>query len=434
MRSQKISGIDLTLIGVMLFNVFFLRYLKPVYETFYYLDILILAYVVVNLLKEKIKIGFLTYLSTVFAVIVIALNLNTFGLSRIAVNNLLMAFMPATFLIYLMYLKKRYSTEQLISLASKLRLALNLFFIINTPIIILQIQTGTFMMQKFIAINPLVFDHMTGLVGLSGVSVLNFLWIATLLLNLYHFLERRKLSTLILIIAQAIIMTAISTFNDNKMFVMTLFMFVIVFFMLTTLKNKFTLGTMVKAITFIVVILGALWTIASYTDSVDTSRALTEEFFSSSPSKYNERAYLNWIAFKDYDAKNMGVGLNTIDIAHQKIHKHLTINSSGLLMMQGGIIYLAATIIFYCTLIQRLFKGTLVKKTIIFLMLICSLTVMAFATQIFRDQYIATATMMIYFALYLTSIKQVEIKEKVVTLEKKTGLSTVQLQRILARH
>ncbi|MEH7544844.1 hypothetical protein, partial [Neobacillus vireti] len=296
----------------------------------------------------------------------------------------------------------------------KLRRFLNLYFVLNTIIVIVQIKTGSFMLQKFLAVNHNRFDHFSGFVGLNGVSVLNFIWIATLLFNLYYYVEKNKTSTLFLVISQFIIMTVIHTFNDMKMFYMTSALFLFVFLTIslnrvkifkTRYKQKSGLMFFITLYTLPIIAVVAYYSF-DLSDEFQKSFDLVSEFFlngSDVPSIYNERAYLNFEAFHLFNGFGTGIGLANVDIAHQTIHTHLTIHSSSLTIIQGGVIYLLAVVNFYSVLVLQLFSemGNF-KKIKTYLITFFSFLGCAYATEVFRDHYIFLTIAIIFFSMFLS--------------------------------
>lgn len=434
---NKIQKNDMFAIYLILINLFFLRYIKVFYETLYYFDIVFLIYIVAMSFNSKIKIRVVSYFSILFLIIVIALNAFEFGFNHVFVNNLLMVFSPSIYILFLGYLINKYKFETLEMLANHLRKFMNFYFIINTIIIYIQAQTGTFMMKKFLGFNTNAIDHTDGLIGANGVGVLNFLWIATLMYNLYFYLHnKRKKSILIILIVQVILMANMSSLNENKMFFITLLPFFFSFLIIKGVKFNLTLSSTKIAMFFIIIpiILMVILNSSTIKDTTNESTLLVEDFFhtGSMPNPNNERSYLNYLAFNEYNANNLGVGLQSIDLANQTIHVHLGINSSSLVLIQGGIYYLFAVINFYCILILNFFSRTSIrKKIIIYLLLVITITNVSFASQIFRDQYLFTSLMLIYFVLFLTSKKMDYRENAAVILKESSNIKETSKTKIL---
>ena len=147
-----------------------------------------------------------------------------------------MTFMPLTIIFYAIYLKTVYDHELLHLVAYKFTKFLNVYFVFNSSIIVVQYLTGTFMMVQFLQINPLIEDHMTGFIGMSGGNILNFLWIATLLFNLYFYFEKKSVKRLVIILIEMIIMMGLSVINENKMFFVTVIIYLLLFFFIQLVR------------------------------------------------------------------------------------------------------------------------------------------------------------------------------------------------------
>ncbi|MGF6953435.1 hypothetical protein QF028_005940 [Neobacillus sp. B4I6] len=433
----SIKRIDITLLYIILANVFFFRYFEVLYTPFYMFDLFILLYMGLRLLSAKKNVSknssYAVFLSSVFLVIVLGMNASQHGFNRTFINSLLTTFSPATYLLFLLFLRKQYSYDSLKDVAFKLRNFLNVYFVVNTIIVIIQIYTGNFMMSNFLSFNPNAFDHYSGLVGLNGVSVLNFIWITTLLFNLYFYIERKRFSTLLLLMIQFVTMATIQQYNDMKMFFMTVVLFLLIFLIISMdgvkiLKPRYKKKTILRffiALYTLPVIAICVYLTSDMANEYEKSSDLVAEFFqhgSSIPSVYNERAYLNYEALNLFNGKGTGIGLANIDIAHQNIHEHLTINSSSLTIMQGGIIYLLAVINFYSVLVLRLFSGmNNFNKAKIYFIVFASFLVSSYATEVFRDHYIFLTYTLIYFSLFLA------VKSKVYNNKFKTNSIVTEL-------
>ncbi|MEK5058634.1 hypothetical protein BK126_03025 [Paenibacillus sp. FSL H7-0326] len=405
----KVHKFDLVILGLVLFNLFFLRYVKVVYELWYLVDFFIILYTATMLAKSKFKVTIGLYVAAVFSVTILMLNLGQFGYVRTFVDNVLMAYTPATLIVFLIYMRKRYSFDALHELANTIRKVLNIYFFINTPIVYVQAITGTFLMGRFIAVNPLVFDHMTGFIGLSGVSVLNFLWIATLLFNLYHLTTHKSKITLLILVAQFLLMFQMSILNDNKMFALTVIPFIVTFFMIGLNRHGITIKSIFKILLiagFALLLYSATSSLDDETGEVQDTNSLVEEFFTNKPTVHNERAYLNYLAFNKYNADGLVIGLSNVMLHNQNIHKHLGVNSASLLMIQGGLVYFLSVCLLYTALVMRLFnERNFMKKLMLFLVTFGTMLVTSFATQLFRDHYLFICMMLIYLVLYLHSKK-----------------------------
>lgn len=439
---HSINSFDWIVLSLILVNLLFLRFVNVFYVAWYPVDFAIAAYIGVKLLHHKFKISLYLYISIILSAVVIGYNVISFGYARIAVDNVLMAYMPATFILFIYYLSKAYSHQQLENLLFQIKRILNWFFVINTPIIVIQIMTGTFLMGRFLAINSdMPWDHLCGLLGLNGVSVLNYVWIATVLANMYHFVVKRSPITLALIGGQLVIMTVISTYNDNKMFLLTMAVFFIAFMGFLIMRNNFSAKSIIIFAILFTIGLTVFQSVSSYMDQktgTTNGSAVLDQFIynaDKAPDKYNERAYLNFLAFHIYDAKNQGLGLKNVTLYRQNIHEHLGINSSSLLLIMGGIGFLATTINFYVALLMVMFgHQNLLKRFLSWLVLAVCITATAYASQIFRDHYLNIALMLSFFIFYMTSIRKIEPIQKLKRKSKdRTDPSVLKAKKLMLR-
>lgn len=417
---NKVKKLDLVLVYIILLNLLLIRYRRVLYTELYVPDLLILFYVFLNSVKSGLKLKLSTYLSLLFLVIVLATNAITFGLGSVFIDNIKMIFSPLVYIVFLNYLIKKYDFEAVEKLAFHLKKILNIYFFVNILIVLIQAKTETFLMNKFLGYNPAPFDHMDGLIGANGVGVLNFLWITTLLFNLYFYIRSRKKAALILFLVEFSLMFFVSKLNDNKMFLLTTALIFLTFYIIKGFKIKLKISFLKVSLFYFVlpIILSLLILNPAIIKTVENSALMVGSFSfggSTTPDPNNERAYLNYLAFNKYNANILGIGLQNVDMADQSIHVHLGINSSSLLLIQGGIIFLFSVIHFYIIMILKLFKGLSIRRKITFYFAIgTAITTMSYATQIFRDQYLSTCLMFIYLVFYLINKSSMTQKEDTV--------------------
>ncbi|PAF15380.1 hypothetical protein CHH51_18575, partial [Terribacillus saccharophilus] len=154
-------------------------------------------------------------------------------------------------------------------------------------------------------------------------------------------------------------MLTLSVFNDNKMFIFTLIIYLSIFFFMEfavylTLAKLRRVVTMTSIIVFGAIIL--YFSSQQVNEEVNNVFSLINNFNlsgeeQSGPDKHNERAYLNYLAFNYYDGYELGIGLDKVDINNNSIHVHLGINSFSLITITGGFILLIAIINLYSVLI-----------------------------------------------------------------------------------
>ncbi|ADH09679.1 hypothetical protein [Bacillus thuringiensis] len=413
---NKFKKIDRLIIVLLIITIFFARYFKVLYPEWYRIDFLIMVYLCMRLLKLKFKLKLSVAVSFYFLILIICINVMKFGIGTVAIDNLLMTFMPLTIIFYAIYLKTVYRYEVLHVEAYRFTKFLNIYFLFNSSIIVVQFLTGSFMMEQFFKINPLIEDHMTGFIGMSGGNILNFLWIATLLFNLYFYFEKKSVKRLIIILVEMVTMMGLSVVNENKMFFVTVIIYLLLFFFIQLVRvgieakhfRRFS-----QVVCFSVIGFFVLYVLnENIANEMDNVFNLLKDFMSNDiPDHHNERAYLNYLAFEVYNAATYGIGVNSIDLNNQSIHQHLGISSSSFIMMQGGLVYFIAIVNFYTLIILDLISiNKRVTKFVMYIIVFVTMLIVAYATQPFRDHYVFAMLVSIYFACYLSFARTKEVK------------------------
>ncbi|WP_324630424.1 hypothetical protein [Bacillus paranthracis] len=413
---NKLKKIDTLIIVGLIITTFFARYFKVLYPEWYRIDFLIMIYLCMRLLKFKFKLKLSIVLSFYFLVLIVCINIMKFGIGAVAIDNLLMTFMPLTIIFYAIYLKTVYGYEVLHAGAFRFTKFLNIYFLFNSSIIVVQYLTGSFMMVQFLKINPLIEDHMTGFIGMSGGNILNFLWIATLLFNLYFYFDKKSVKRLIIILVEMITMMGLSVVNENKMFFVTVIIYLLLFFFIQLVRVG--IGAKHFRRFFQVVCFSILGFFILYilneniANEINNVFNLLKDFISNDiPDHHNERAYLNYLAFEVYNAATYGIGLNSIDLNNQSIHQHLGISSSSFIMMQGGLVYFFAIVNFYTLIILDLISiNKRVTKFVMYIIVFVTMLIVSYATQPFRDHYVVAMLVFIYFTCYLSFARIKEVK------------------------
>ncbi|AZQ45455.1 hypothetical protein EJW27_01120 [Bacillus albus] len=403
---------DQFIIFMLLIGVFFLRYIKVFYEQWYILDIFLLIYVFVNLVqisKKSLGMYLWYFISVCMFIFCVSLNVMEYGAGKVFSDNIMMALMPITLIIYFSYLNQRYSFDILLQTSRKVMLFLNVYFWINTPIIVIQFLTENFMMGRFLSWGMYNFDHMTGFMGPFGTGILNVFWVSLLIGNLLFYLITRNKKWFFMFVLEVPIMLLLSYFNENKAFIPTAILFIAVILGYVFLCNKITVKAVVKLLFLggIGVIIGFI--MYEYIDivkeQVDSLIEVALDFDTNAAlNTHNERAYLNYLAFKYYHADGLGLGINNIDFKTQMIHKNLGINSFSLMLIQGGIWYYLVNLNVYALVavgaLKRKFDIQAVSLYITFIVIFAFLS---FITQPFRDHYtmFMVAILILFVALFV---------------------------------
>jgi hypothetical protein len=414
---DRIGQADLILFWFLILNEFVIRYLRtavPLFEVFSFkawIDWILLAYVLVRLVSTRFKLSGGVYIASLILVIVVSINLAVFGFNGLAASTLITILSPLSLFAFFAYLRRSYNDEAFARLSRQLRIFLNCFFLLNTPIIYMQIATGSFLMGPFLAINPTVFDQMDGLIGLNGVPVLNFVWIATILFNVEQSLSEKRPGPAVLAACQFAVIVHISIFNDDKMMGLT-FATVGFGYVIVRLTRSGRLATgLLKKLTVAGAGLTALLALFSAGVSGISGSVLNvlQLFWYSAgsvPDPNNERGMLNYLAFSRYGAAGLGSGLATIDPNDRSIHLHLGINSASLLLIQGGVFFLFAVILLYASAAYAIVRWGGGFGLPIFLSVFAIVVMSAYASRPFDDQYLVISLCLIFLLFSLAGADQ----------------------------
>lgn len=420
--------VDQFIIFMLLIGVFFLRYIEVFYEQWYILDVFLLIYVFVNLVqisKKSFGMYLWYFISVCIFMVCVSLNIMKFGAGKVFWDNIMMALMPITLIVYFSYLNQKYSFDILLRTCRKVIIFLNVYFWINFPIIVVQFITGSFMMGRFLSWGMFNFDHMTGFMGPFGTGILNVFWASLLIGNLVFYLITRNKKWFLILLLEFPIMLLLSYFNENKAFIPTVILFVSVISGYVFICNKITVKAFVKFVflSALGIIIGFIMyeSIEIVKEQVDNLIEIALDFDTNAAlNTHNERAYLNYLAFKYYDAAGLGLGINNIDMKTQVIHKNLGINSFSLMSIQGGIWYYLVVLNVYVLItvgaLKRKFDIHAVSLYIIFLVLFSYLS---FVTQPFRDHYtmFMIAMLILFVALFMKKVNATETENT--TVDKK---------------
>lgn len=282
------------------------------------------------------------------------------------------------------------------------RRILNAYFFANVGFIIGQATGMLPIATAFLAENTFFQDHLTGLIGLNGVSTLNFLWVATIASNIYVGAVHAQRGGFALALVQLAIVIALSPVNDNKMVLLTISSAALV---LLAAYAQWLRGWLIVfaaaaalAIPFAIDAVVSTFTSASGA-SLDLLRVI---FYDSAaqPNPNNERAFINDLAFRYYDASSTGIGLANANDTTESIHIHLGINSASLILIQGGWpLLIAATGLLFIALRAIVARASFALQGALALMSI----VVMYASNPIADRYSLIAICLILWYLPQTN-------------------------------
>lgn len=245
---------------------------------------------------------------------------------------------------------------------------LNIYFLINIPILILQCKGDGFLMLQLNSsyFNQFYPDHISGLLGLDGTHKLAILTIAVLYANIYMALKTKKKIYYFYLIIDCVFSLVISTYNDNKAFfiILPLMLLPVIFKGMEKKIFKIAFAILICLLVFIV--------LCSTSDTIQT--LLSEKIFylfdgnSTRNLSEQERTYVVKYALEEGNGYLLG---NGIGCKYPKLEPkaHFGINDMSVLIYEGGLIYyliwcIVLTNIIYDTIFEG--KKLLKMKLLIF--------------------------------------------------------------------
>lgn len=391
----------------LLANLLIIRYFKPIVSIFalfsfrLWIDWLLLAIFLFGS-RRRAVIGALGYVILAVSAVLVVHNLVHHGLGDFglieAANILLVLSVP----LFYATLMNALPEDAVFRHLRGLLFTLNIYFVLNTPLIFLQFLGIVPVASAFLEENQFVPDHLTGLIGLNGVSTLNFIWLATIAGNVWFSRASRKARYMILAGAQLLLATVISALNDNKMFLITVLAASIVFLAV----NFRALGKWVL-IALVVAILALPLLVTAIESTFTTASGASLDLFSVvifdpsfAPNPNNERAFINDLAFRYYGAFEFGAGLGHVNDLSEEVHEHLGINSASLILIQGGIpLLVASTGVLFVGL-----RSILRDRSALAGLGILALSIaLMYASNPIADRYTLIAVCL--FLVYLNSVK-----------------------------
>lgn len=293
-------------------------------------------------------------------------------------------------IIYFAYIinNKTKSLEKFI--VKYLSIVLNLYFFINVPIIIKQIDGNGFMM-RFTQYNPFYTDHITGMIGESGTHRLTFYWIVLTLLNIYIYQKYKNKTMFWIIISQVVFMIIISSYNDNTAFYYVFPIIISQFFIKELFQVK--IKTIGKGIILVII------TIMISTYLINHNEQLNKFYNSRIVEKYQQ--YLSKDEYKDDEERialfkyalkygngyKFGSGIGSISYyGDEQLPKHFGMSEISSKVYEGGIIYLATIIIVYAYCTKAIFNisdKSRMRNFILFILISMNYLFLAMYTQLF---------------------------------------------------
>lgn len=405
--NNKLYFLDKLILMYFIFQILFLRWFNGK-SYFNYISI-ILIFIIIMRKKNNFKIIILDIVFCSIYIFTITMNLTANGIKPLIINNLYTEGIANLIaIIYIITLSYKNKQGLKYFILKDLFLILNIYFIINVPIIIKQLDNTYFLMRN-IDTNPLYIDHITGLIGASGTHEMTFYWIVLVLINLYKYSQTKNKIIPILTSTYVIFMFIISSQNDNTAFFILFPMVIGQYFIKDIVNKKNIIIKIVKAALAIVVIGSIGVYIYDNNEKLNTfvnNRVLSkiEQFglanrnVTSSDSD-EERIALFKTALEVGNGYKLGTGIGSIQsYGDPHLPAHFGMSEISLRTYEGGIIYLAILILIFSHFLNGIFTIKIKKYRIIsFIIISCNVTFMSIYTQIFRQPFYSFALSLIIF-------------------------------------
>lgn len=406
---ESVNFIEKFIMYILIFNLLFERWMLPI-DLSKYIYLVIGCYIAYQYLIRGIKVTKGVTFMTLASVIIISMNIMLHGCNSSFMSSLIMYGIGNSviiiFFIYMISYKEWYINNFFIN---KVRKIFNVYFIINIPIILRQLN-NTYFLMRFYDNNPMYEDHITGLIGSSGTHRLTLYWIALVVMNISYYMKERKKSTLYLMIFQIIFMVVISAQNDNTCFYLLFPLIVIQVIIYYGIKEK---ASRFKSI---IVLLGIIVSLCY----IISSNSEISEFLNTrvkgkvlqltgnidqydNRKEEEERIELFKYSLSYGNGYTSGMGIGTVKYADPTMPSHFGMSEISIKVYEGGIVYFSYLIILYSYLLFHNFSR---KNLLVFLLIVINLTILAFYTQVFKCSQLIIP--LIFICLSLRNSKEEE--------------------------
>lgn len=395
--------LDKLILYYFLFEILFLRwYGKSVFK---YIHLIIIALIFLKLILRKIKVRTMDIMIYLIYIFVIVTNILCNGIKPLLLTNGYMYgianIIPIVYIITLVYEKNKTLYNFLMKDMYRI---LNMYFIINIPILIKQLDGSYFLMRNTES-NPGYMDHITGLIGASGTHELTFYWIVLILINLYKYYATNSKSILMITCGYILFMFIISSQNDNTAF-FVIFPSIMMQYFIINIKNiNISFSSIVKSITLIVVI-GSLGVytyknnenVNKFVDSRVVSKLEQFGIFNGKDNNVNsdeERIALFKTALESGNGYKMGKGIGSIQsYGDPSLPQHFGMSEISIRTYEGGLIYLITLILLFSYFLNRITSNC---SFISFFIIVVNMTFFSVYTQIFKRPFYSFALSIIVY-------------------------------------
>lgn len=360
MNCQKKLLIAKIIIFYLLGYAFFLNWLtgEGIGKYSYSLISVIILILIVKFNYVR-KIPLTGWLVMFINVLVISFNLMEFGLQEYTLNSLIFWTYGNIIIILFFNVVNFINREDLRKfIQGYLFYIFNIYFLINVPIIILQLN-HTYFMMRFTDKNPMYADHITGLIGASGTHILSLFWLSLILINLSKVKTKKDWALILITLAEISFMLIISSYNDNTAFIVILVIAIVQYFFKEIKKHN--IRELLKPILIIISILVILIIAKGYNNRLNNFyknrvQVKIDQYLGYKGYNPEERAALFDYALEYGNGYTTGKGIGSIkNYSDPNLPIHFGMSSISSKTYEGGLIYLMSIIIVYAYFTNKLF-------------------------------------------------------------------------------
>lgn len=396
-KKSKLCFLDKFILIYLIFETFLLRWWSV--KSYYIYISIILVFIILFRKKQNFKINLLDIIISAFYILIVAINLISNGIKPLFIHNFYRyGIANLIVIVYILMLNyenieglKRFILKDLFKI-------LNIYFIINIPIIIKQLD-GTYFLMRHIENNPMYEDHITGLIGASGTHFLTFYWILLTLVNLYKQSQVKNKLITVLTFMEFIFMIIVSSQNDNTAFFVFFPIIMVQYLIKDILNNRNKTTKVFKFILvflFITITIGYIYETNYHVNKFVNNRVLLKleqygiiEGNNISKGNDEERIALFKVALEVGNGYGLGRGIGSVQTyGDPSLPSHFGMSDISIKTYEGGLVYLLSLILIFTQYLSRIF---IVKKRLFkvvsFIIVGVNITIMAIYTGIFRQGF-----------------------------------------------
>lgn len=398
-RSKEINIFDSIILVYCLLQPLILKW-SINKELIKYIQVFIAIYYTVKILKfNKIKKSTLIAIPIITAYILININKN--GIQEYFYKNLVVyGIGNITVLVFFANFMGEKHYSLIYKILKKFTFIINLYFVLNIPIILLQLN-NTYFMMRYHEGNKMYEDHITGLIGASGTHRLTFFWITLIIANIYYYNKRKSKKLLMYIIVQVCFMAIISSYSDNTAFFI-IFPIILIQVLVLTMKRLNIISILKNMLYPALIILIAMPILLNNEQLKNfyETRVLEKIYqYTNQVDKYNsdikedeERIELYKYALEYGEGYNLGKGIGSVAYGDYRMPAHFGMSEISIKTYEGGVIYLILLILLFTYYSYKIIllnnDISYSRRLIIFIVIVIDFVLFSIYTQIFRSSEI----------------------------------------------